>query len=607
MIGWSGSKELTSALMPGVRSPLKQPAGRSAARRIAVVVVEVMIVPTTVVVATVVSILTSPPVSATTINFPSGPLPVGAACGPVSPFGAATCTFTVPAGVTELRVRVAGAGGGKASNGEYGPRGGAGAILTQTIPVTPGTTLGVNIAGRGSNGSVASGTAGTGGPGFANGGDGGGPGTRGAGGGGGGASAICAASPCVATNPASTPLIVAGGGGGGGGGDALGGLGGTAYGGAAGAANSNGQPGETGGITGTPGAAGLRDAAGTPDGGPGEPGDGPRGMGGGGGGAGYSCAGRGGGGGGGGGELSLTTAGSASGGGGAGGLSSYRPVDPAAPGGVGTCTDVAPSALTTSSTDLGAVGFVEITYYTTTTAVTRTSGPSPSFVGQPVTFTATVTPEAGAIGSPTGTVTFYSDVAGGTVIAGCVNVPLSPTSPFTASCTTSTLPPGSYTITAVYSGGGLFASSTGATTHGVVPVPAPRLTKTPSCATSTRCTFTSVGDTVTYTYTVVNPSGGAPLADLVVNDGGTIISCSTSPNPNPLPAGQTATCSSAPRPVTATDVANGEILNTATASGTAFGNPVQSNPFSVSVDVVQPQPGLAAILVNTDNSIGVTP
>lgn len=78
--------------------------------------------------------------------------------------------------------------------------------------------------------------------------------------------------------------------------------------------------------------------------------------------------------------------------------------------------------------------------------------------------------------------------------------------------------------------------------------------------------------------------------------------------PNPLPAGQTANCTAqSPYSTTSSDVEAGEIVNTATASGTVSGAPTTSNPWSVSVDVREPQPGWTAIVVNTDNQTGLTP
>ncbi|MGA7560449.1 MAG: Ig-like domain repeat protein [Terriglobales bacterium] len=84
-----------------------------------------------------------------------------------------------------------------------------------------------------------------------------------------------------------------------------------------------------------------------------------------------------------------------------------------------------------------------------TTTTTLVSSQNPSGSEQPVTFTATVTPEYS--GTPTGNVFFYngSKKLGGVSLSGSV-----------ASYTTATLPVGTDTITAVYNGSSSFTGST---------------------------------------------------------------------------------------------------------------------------------------------------
>jgi len=117
-------------------------------------------------------------------------------------------TYVVPAGVTSLLVAVKGGAGAMGGTVVGGSVGGTGAIVTATLPVTPGETLAIYVGGNG--GQSGSGSAG----GFNGGGDGG---TRGAGvidgGGGGGASDIRQGG-----NTLAQRVIIAGGGGGGGGG-----------------------------------------------------------------------------------------------------------------------------------------------------------------------------------------------------------------------------------------------------------------------------------------------------------------------------------------------------------------------------------------------------
>jgi Ca2+-binding RTX toxin-like protein len=97
---------------------------------------------------------------------------------------------------------------------------------------------------------------------------------------------------------------------------------------------------------------------------------------------------------------------------------------------------------------------------------TLTSSPNPSTVGQPVTFTATVS--AGSL-TPTGSVAFTD---GGAPIAGCETVPLTGAQ---AACTTATLVAGAHVIAAAYSGDdGLHPSSATLTQQVNTPNRAPR-------------------------------------------------------------------------------------------------------------------------------------
>lgn len=151
-------------------------------------------------------------------------------------------TFTVPEGVTSIRmVAIGGRGGDGSPNGAApGGSGGFGATVAADIAVTPGQTLFVEVAGNG--GSAASGGAG----GFNGGGE-GGDGPSYSGGGGGGASDV-RLGPRAAGTSLSSRLIVAGGGGGGGGGS----FGpGSPNGGGHGGSPATGGEGVTGGAPGT--------------------------------------------------------------------------------------------------------------------------------------------------------------------------------------------------------------------------------------------------------------------------------------------------------------------------------------------------------------------
>lgn len=121
------------------------------------------------------------------------------------------------------------------------------------------------------------------------------------------------------------------------------------------------------------------------------------------------------------------------------------------------------------------------------TTTQLSSSRNPSTLGQPVTFTATVTSNAAA-GNPTGSVTFFDGGAGigeGTLSGEGV-----------ATFTTSSLAVGSHTITAKYNGDDNFSSSTSTpltqVVNDVTPSPAPSTAtstppprRTPSPATTT--------------------------------------------------------------------------------------------------------------------------
>jgi hypothetical protein len=171
-------------------------------------------------------------------------------------------TWTVPEGLASISIVATGGGGGGGglSGSIAGPVGGAGALVTSTLSVTPGQVLNLIVGGGGQSG--------TNGPSL-----GGGGYYFGAGGGGGGSTTV---------NAGTSHQIIAGGGGGGGsinggaGGDAggtngTGGNGGNAYGGA--------MTGGGGGSGGTGGPAGTD--FGGPGGSPGSDGNGgPGGLGG---------------------------------------------------------------------------------------------------------------------------------------------------------------------------------------------------------------------------------------------------------------------------------------------------------------------------------------
>lgn len=271
-------------------------------------------------------------------------------------------TYTIPAGVTKLRVVAIGGRGGKGADGgdNSGPKGRPGFRATADLAVPPGVTQ--LVVGVGQHGGDGSGTTG-GDPGYG-GGASGGLGTPFAGGAGGGASDVrlCSGSSC-------DKLIVAPGGGGGGGrcfaiSCVPGSNGGNA------GDNSGGTPGipGPGGLPGFPGVLGL--------GGLGAPGN-------------PATAGGGGGGGGGGGWYG--------GGGGASGFQAPVPLFVAVDGGDGGNGSARAGAGVSNFTleETGDEPSVTISYLVESTKITYT-GPSSGFTGDPVTLSARLTATSGA-------------------------------------------------------------------------------------------------------------------------------------------------------------------------------------------------------------------
>jgi hypothetical protein len=151
-----------------------------------------------------------------------------------------TSTWTVPEGLTTISIVATGGGGGgggMSGAGAYvGQAGGAGAVVTSTLSVTPGQVLNLVVGGAGGAGAYANANLYFGG-----------------GGGGGGSSNVDAS---------TTHQIIAGGGGGGG--SYLGGAGGNAggTGGAGGNGGNSGAFGTTGGGGGSGGTGGAAGSSG---------------------------------------------------------------------------------------------------------------------------------------------------------------------------------------------------------------------------------------------------------------------------------------------------------------------------------------------------------
>lgn len=199
------------------------------------------------------------------------------------------------------------------------------------------------------------------------------------------------------------------------------------------------------------------------------------------------------------------------------------------------------------------------------TTTVLVSSPNPSVFGQPVTFTATVTPAAGGMGTPTGTVTFMD---GNTVLGtGTLNAS------GVASFTTTTLSAGGHAITAVYNGDSSFARSSSAAVSQTV-----NRASTATALTSS-LNPSMAGQAVTFTAFVspTAPGAGTPTGTVTFMDGATVLATS------PLTAGratfQTTTLSVASHQITAvysgdsnftgsTSVALTQTVNQAAPTGT---------------------------------------
>ena len=151
----------------------------------------------------------------------------------------------------------------------------------------------------------------------------------------------------------------------------------------------------------------------------------------------------------------------------------------------------------------------------TATSMTLTPSPNPSAVGQPVVFTARLSPSAA-----TGSVLF---VDGTTVIA------TAPISGGTATFTTSALTAGTHGVTAVYNGDVNYAASSSLTITQTVKFPtATSLTSNNATVLSGQTVqFTAAVSPVTATGSVQFRDGSSPLATVTLSNGSAVLSISS--------------------------------------------------------------------------------
>ena len=136
-----------------------------------------------------------------------------------------------------------------------------------------------------------------------------------------------------------------------------------------------------------------------------------------------------------------------------------------------------------------------------TPTITLTSSPNPSANGVPVTLTATVSPPAGNLPTPTGTVTFYTVFS----LLGTSTL----NSHGQASLSTSTLPIGTQYINAQYNGDSNYTTATSAVVDQVVNQTSNNATTTALVSSVNPSTF---GQTVVFTATVTGAGVQHPLA-----------------------------------------------------------------------------------------------
>jgi hypothetical protein len=153
------------------------------------------------------------------------------------------------------------------------------------------------------------------------------------------------------------------------------------------------------------------------------------------------------------------------------------------------------------------------------TTTTLTIAPNPTTVGQQVTLTATVSGGTNGV-DPTGAVTFLVLNGSATLGSGTVN-----SSTGVATFTTSSLPAGSYTVTAQYSGDANFLTSTSSSVTEIVNTPGPVATTTQLAIAPNPAT---AGQSITFTATVVGaPNGVSPTGSVTFSNGTTTLGTGT--------------------------------------------------------------------------------
>lgn len=176
--------------------------------------------------------------------------------------------------------------------------------------------------------------------------------------------------------------------------------------------------------------------------------------------------------------------------------------------------------ITSFSTSESAAMTQTVRQATTRTEVTSSS--PEAVAGSMIRFSATVAVVSPGSGRPTGTVSFYrSGTMMGTGTLAEVNGKI------VASFSTNTIPPGTYSITAIYAGDQKFQTSTSTTLQQVVvPVNSPASTRTTLTTSSPSVVF---GQSLTLTarVSVISPRTGIPSGTVTFRDGEVVLGTAT--------------------------------------------------------------------------------
>ncbi len=232
----------------------------------------------------------------------------------------------------------------------------------------------------------------------------------------------------------------------------------------------------------------------------------------------------------------------------------------------------------------------------TTTALAATASP---VVGQTVTYTATVSAVPPGSGNPTGSVTFTQ---GSTAL--CSAVPLSATSPDTATCSTSYPSPATVSIKAVFTGDGDFTASS----SGTKSVTISKGSVTEGLTSTANPIVTGQQFVITDTIAPAAPAQGSPSGMVVfsISTAGTTPSCQGSDTVVVSAAGK-ATCilsglNPSQSPLSVSASYSGDSNFNAAATSSPFVETINlANP-SVSISATQ-NPVFTGAAVNFDATI----